>query len=57
MPTLRALRSLRNETSLPVLSSNLCLAWALLQTVAPELAPASPMELLGHGADAGTGTG
>lgn len=50
MPTLRALRSLRNETSLPVLSSNLCLAWALLRTVAPELAPASPMELLGDSA-------
>jgi maleate isomerase len=47
MPTLRALRAMRHETTLPVLSSNLCLAWALLREVAPELAPASPMGLLG----------
>jgi maleate isomerase len=46
MPTLRALRSFREETAMPVLSSNLCLAWALLHIVAPELAPASPTELL-----------
>ncbi len=42
MPTLRALRGMRGETQLPVLSSNLCLAWALASTVAPELAPANP---------------
>ena len=47
MPTLRALRLLRGETALPVLSSNLCLAWALLRAVAPELAPESPVGLLG----------
>ena len=46
MPTLRALRTLRRETALPVLSSNLCLAWCLLRAVAPELAPTSPVELL-----------
>jgi len=46
MPSLRALRILRSETALPVLSSNLCLAWALVREVAPELAPATPMELL-----------
>ncbi|MEO8445295.1 MAG: hypothetical protein ABI567_09850 [Gammaproteobacteria bacterium] len=42
MPTLRALQLLRGEIPLPVLSSNLCLAWALTRTVAPELAPPSP---------------
>lgn len=46
MPTLRALRTMRRETELPVLSSNLCLGWALLRAVAPELAPASPVDLL-----------
>ncbi len=46
MPTLRALRALRSELKLPVLSSNLCLAWALTQTAAPELAPATPGGLL-----------
>ncbi|MFO1425431.1 MAG: hypothetical protein U1F11_00345 [Steroidobacteraceae bacterium] len=46
MPTLAALRAFRNETAVPVLSSNLCLAWALLQTVAPELAPTAPGGLL-----------
>jgi maleate isomerase len=46
MPTLRALRSLRAELPLPVLSSNLCLAWALTGEAAPELAPASPVGLL-----------
>ena len=52
MPTLRALRTLRGEAgrnrpaSKPVLSSNLCLAWALLRSAAPELAPAAPMGLL-----------
>lgn len=47
MPTLRALRVLRAELSLPVLSSNLSLAWALTRTAAPELAPPSPAGLLG----------
>lgn len=47
MPTIRALRTLRGECHLPVLSSNLCLAWALLREVAPELAPQSPAGLLG----------
>jgi len=46
MPTLRALRLLRTELSLPVLSSNLSLAWALTRTAAPELAPLSPGGLL-----------
>lgn len=46
MPTLRALRVLRTELSLPVLSSNLCLAWALIRTAAPELAPREPGLLL-----------
>ena len=48
MPSLRALRILRGETALPVLSSNLCLAWALVREVAPELAPATPAGLLGE---------
>lgn len=47
MPTLRALRQLGSETALPVLSSNLCLAWALTQAAAPELAPPEPGLLLG----------
>jgi maleate isomerase len=50
MPTLNALRRWRTErgaTSPPVLSSNLCLAWALLQHAAPELAPKSPALLIG----------
>ncbi len=47
MPTLRALRALRTELKLPVLSSNLCLAWALTRTAAPELTPATPGGLLG----------
>lgn len=47
MPTLRALRVLLGESSLPVLSSNLSLAWALTRTAAPELAPPSPAGLLG----------
>jgi maleate isomerase len=46
MPTLRALRVLRTEMPLPVLSSNLCLAWALTRSVAPELAPPDPAGLL-----------
>jgi len=47
MPTLRALRILGTELKLPVLSSNLCLAWALTQAAAPELAPETPGGLLG----------
>ncbi len=46
MPTLRALRALRDEAPLPALSSNLCLAWALTREAAPELAPTSPVGLL-----------
>jgi maleate isomerase len=46
MPTLAALRVLAGESPLPVLSSNLCLAWALLRAAAPELAPAAPGGLL-----------
>jgi maleate isomerase len=47
MPTLRALRAFRNECPLPVVSSNLCLAWALTRLAAPELAPGAPGDLLG----------
>lgn len=47
MPTVRALRAFRRECPLPVLSSNLCLAWALSRAAAPELAPAVPADLLG----------
>lgn len=46
MPTLRALRLFATESTLPVLSSNLCLAWALCRAAAPELAPATPGEWL-----------
>jgi len=46
MPTLRALRTFRRETSLPLLSSNLCLAWCLRRRVTPQLAPARPDGLL-----------
>ncbi len=46
MPSVRALKILRQEGGLPVLSSNLCLAWALLRIAAPELAPATPPALL-----------
>lgn len=49
MPTLAALAALRAESKVPVVSSNLCLAWALLREVAPELAPALPMALLHAG--------
>lgn len=45
MPTLSALRRFQPTARLPVLSSNLCLAWALLRRVAPELAPALPVGL------------
>ncbi len=47
MPTVPALQVLRREGGLPVISSNLCLAWALLRVAAPELAPPTPMDLLG----------
>lgn len=47
MPTLRALRALTGELPLPVISSNLCLAWSLLGAAAPELAPTTPAGLLG----------
>lgn len=47
MPTLRALRTLNAESQRPVLSSNLCLAWALTRLAAPELAPAAPHHPLG----------
>ncbi|MFM7707619.1 MAG: hypothetical protein ACKO9D_06300, partial [Gammaproteobacteria bacterium] len=46
MPTLRALRRRRASDSLPVLSSNLCLAWALWRAVAPSEAPLTPLDLL-----------
>lgn len=46
MPTLQALRVLRGRLPIPVVSSNLCLAWALLQTSAPNLAPSHPQDLL-----------
>lgn len=46
MPTLRALKTLATETELPVLSSNLSLAWALTHAAAPELVPSSPQHLL-----------
>jgi len=46
MPTLRALRVLSNELPIPVLSSNLCLAWGLLQISAPNLMPPQPIGLI-----------
>lgn len=46
MPTLRALRTLGAETELPILSSNLSLAWALTRAAAPELATSSPQQML-----------
>lgn len=53
MPTIAALRVLCEEDGLPALSSNLCLAWALLKDAAAELAPATPGEMLASGAAAG----
>lgn len=47
MPTLRVLREAARETELPVISSNLCLAWALLRAGAPTLAVALPTDLVG----------
>ena len=46
MPTLAALRSARGELPIPVISSNLCLAWALLRAADPARAPAAPQALL-----------
>lgn len=46
MPTLQALRVLHEESAPPVISSNLCLAWALTRAVTPEQAPATPGLLL-----------
>lgn len=47
MPTRAALQQWRatHGNSPPVLSSNLCLAWALLRAAQPEHAPATPLEL------------
>jgi maleate isomerase len=39
MPTLRAIPQLALQTGKPVLSSNLCLAWALLRTAGVDAAP------------------
>lgn len=47
MPTLRALRRWSASAAVPALSSNLCLAWALLRSVAPSVAPPMPQGLLG----------
>ena len=46
MPTLRALRRWSASATLPALSSNLCLAWALWRAVAPSQAPTTPQGLL-----------
>ncbi|MEO7385342.1 MAG: hypothetical protein ABIX37_00235 [Gammaproteobacteria bacterium] len=46
MPTLRAIDTLSKEMEIPVLSSNLCLAWELTRRVAPELAPSQPSLLM-----------
>lgn len=46
MPTLRALQAARRELPIPAISSNLCLAWTLLRTASPELAPPMPQLLL-----------
>ena len=48
MPTLAALNRWHAESPKPVLSSNLCLAWALLRAVDPTIAGPSPISLL-HG--------
>lgn len=47
MPTIGALQTLLRSGDKTVLSSNLCLAWALLRHAAPELAPSTPAGLLG----------
>jgi maleate isomerase len=46
LPTIKALRAVRDATPIPVVSSNLCLAWALLRVVAPEMTPPHPADLL-----------
>lgn len=46
MPTLRVLETVRAESGLTVLSSNLCLAWALLVEALGDRAPATPLDLL-----------
>ena len=46
MPTLKAIRTLGSETGIPVLSSNLSLAWALTKIVSPEQTPHLPQDLL-----------
>lgn len=47
MPTLAALRQRGCAArGVPVISSNLCLAWSLLVCAAPELAPALPAGLI-----------
>lgn len=46
MPTLRALRRWSASATLPALSSNLCLAWALRGAVAPSQAAPAPTALL-----------
>ncbi|MBM4197522.1 MAG: hypothetical protein FJ197_10595 [Gammaproteobacteria bacterium] len=46
MPTLRALRAVVTELPVPVISSNLCLAWALLAAADPDNAPERPAQLL-----------
>jgi maleate isomerase len=42
MPTLAALAQLHRTETVPVISSNACLAWCLLRAIAPELAPETP---------------
>lgn len=49
MPTLHVLDGIRAEFGLPVVSSNLCLAWALLVEALGDRAPATPLDLLRHG--------
>ncbi len=49
MPTLRALARLRASCPVPVLSSTLCLAWAMLTAATPAAAPRWPMDLLPEG--------
>jgi hypothetical protein len=46
MPTLRALRIAAAELPIPVISSNLCLAWALLGAGLPGQLPRQPQDLL-----------
>ena len=46
MPSLRALRTIAGRLPIPVISSNLCLAWALLRAALPGQTPAQPQGLL-----------